>query len=106
VNTKDFHRLLTATTSTLERDLLPRPFGVGRAFFWGPASDTYLLETKTNARHWPNSIPWTPEAEAGASLITSPTKKKGRARGGTRLTKQIPGHQRKRIQEARGDTRR
>ena len=37
------------------------------------------------------------EAGAGACLATSPTKKKGRARGG----KDIPGHQRKRVLAAR-----
>mmetsp|Transcript_60567 Transcript_60567/g.121501 ORF Transcript_60567/g.121501 Transcript_60567/m.121501 type:complete len:115 (-) Transcript_60567:39-383(-) len=40
---------------------------------------------------------------AGACLATSPTKKKGRARGGTQNTKHIPGNQRKRVQEARGE---
>jgi len=40
------------------------------------------------------------EAGAGACLATSPTKKKGRARGGTRTTQHI---QRKRVQAARGE---
>ena len=43
------------------------------------------------------------EAETPTCLVTSPTKKKGRARGGTRSTQHIPGDQRRRVQAARSE---